>query len=68
MLTIHKTFRNTLAMHPGDIAHRIEWALREAREDPAPALHMNADALVIEYNDASTGHKMFEKICPVSQK
>jgi len=27
-----------------------------------PKLHMNSDGLVLEYNDKSTGHKMFEKI------
>ena len=34
----------------------------EARPDPVPVLHMNSDGLVLEYNDKSTGHKMFEKI------
>lgn len=61
-------FRNTLKLHPGDVASRIEWALREARVDPAPLLHMNADALVIEYNDRLTGAKMFERICGVAKK
>ena len=67
-MSISRNFRDTLKMHPGDIANRIEWALREARDDPAPALHMNADALVIEFNDAKTGAKMFERICGVKQK
>ena len=33
-----------------------------------PKLHINSDALVLEYNDKSTGHKMFEKICGVKKK
>ena len=67
-MSLTVNFRNTLNLHPGDVANRIEWALREARIDPAPLLHMNADGLVIEYNDRTTGAKMFEKICRVEQK
>lgn len=32
-----------------------------------PKLHMNSDGLVLEYNDAETGHKMFEKISGVKK-
>jgi hypothetical protein len=39
----------------------------EARNNPAPVLHMNADGLVIEYNDEETGHKIFEKISNVQK-
>jgi hypothetical protein len=37
----------------------------EASKNPAPILHMNADALVIEYTDWETGHKRFEKISDI---
>lgn len=67
-MSLTQNFRNTLKLHPGDVANRIEWALREARIDPVPLLHMNADALVIEYNDRTTGAKMFERICGVTKK
>tara|TARA_Y100000385_G_C12542236_1_gene404290 strand:- start:82 stop:216 length:135 start_codon:yes stop_codon:yes gene_type:complete len=39
----------------------------EASNNPAPVLHMNADGLVIEYNDEETGHKIFEKISDVQK-
>ena len=40
----------------------IESFLREASPRHPCVLHMNADALVIEYNDIETGHKNFEII------
>lgn len=67
-MSIKVNFRNTLQLHPGDVADRINWALQEARIDPVPALHMNADGLVIEYNDRTTGAKIYEKICPLAKK
>ena len=54
-----------LRLHPGDVADRINWILREAREDPAPALIINADELVIEYHDLTKGSKIVERICRV---
>ena len=39
----------------------------EARPNPVPILHMNSDGLVLEYNDAETGHKRFEKISGVKK-
>jgi len=56
------TFRSTLEKDAESVAFAIEVALREARSYPAPILHMNADGLVIEYNSASTGAKIFEKL------
>ena len=56
-----RSFRKTLAKHPGDIADRIGFYLQEAKNGEAQ-LHMNADALVIEYNDAESGDKRFEII------
>ena len=44
------------------VCFRIQSFMMEARNNPAPVLHMNGDALVLEYNDAETGHKRFEKI------
>ena len=44
------------------VCFRIQSYMMEASNNPAPGLHMNADGLVLEYNDKETGHKMFEKI------
>lgn len=62
MTDMTATFRSTLEKDAESVAFAIEVALREARSCPAPILHMNADGLVIEYNSASTGGKIFEKI------
>jgi len=40
----------------------IESFMREASPRNPCVLHMNSDALVIEYNDIETGHKKFETI------
>lgn len=32
-----------------------------------PKLHMNADALVLEYNEKGTGYKRFEKIAGLTK-
>jgi len=32
-----------------------------------PKLHMNNDALVLEYNEKGTGHKRFQKIAGVEK-
>ena len=42
---------------PKTVSNRIALHFGRARLDPAPVLHMNADALVIEYNSYDTGHK-----------
>ena len=44
------------------VCFRIQSYMMEASNNPTPVLHMNADGLVLEYNDKETGHKMFEKI------
>lgn len=49
------------------VCFRIQSYMIEASNNPAPVLHMNADALVIEYNDEETGHKIFEKISDVQK-
>ncbi len=49
------------------VCFRIQSYMIEARNNPAPVLHMNADGLVIEYNDEETGHKIFEKISNVQK-
>ena len=49
------------------VCFRIQSYMIEARNNPAPVLHMNADGLVIEYNDEETGHKIFEKISDVQK-
>ena len=44
----------------------IESFMREADfYKSTPSLHINADGLVIEYNDSETGHKRFEKISDI---
>lgn len=67
-MIIRDSFRNTLALPAGDVANRIEWCLREAKDCPEPILHMNNDGLVIEYNSRATGSKIFEKICNLAPK
>ena len=48
------------------VIFRLESFMREADfYKSTPSLHMNADGLVLEYNDAETGHKRFEKISGV---
>ena len=47
------------------VCFRIQSYMIEASRNPAPILHMNANALVIEYTDAETGHKRFEKISDI---
>ena len=49
------------------VCFRIQSFMMEARNNPAPILHMNGDGLVLEYNDAETGHKRFEKISGVKK-
>lgn len=49
------------------VCFRIQSYMIEASNNPAPVLHMNADGLVIEYNDEETGHKIFEKISDVQK-
>ena len=46
---------------PDTVIHRIEAYLREAKFGNS-RLIMNNEALVIEYNEFTTGHKRFEKI------
>ena len=50
---------------PKTVSNRIALHFGRARLDPAPVLHMNSDALVIEYNSYDTGHKRWETISQV---
>ena len=52
---------------PKTISNRIALYFSRAAVDPAPVLHMNADALVIEYNSYATGQKCWEKISEVAK-
>ena len=52
---------------PKTVSNRIALHFSKAKVDPAPALHMNADALVIEYNSYATGHKRWETISEVTK-
>ena len=47
------------------VCFRIQSYMIEASRNPAPILHMNANALVIEYTDSETGHKRVEKISDI---
>mgnify|MGYP003327217307 FL=1 len=58
--------RPTLKMNAGAVADRIGFFLQESRDGFA-RLHMNSDALVIEYNDKVTGHKLWEVISTVEK-
>lgn len=52
---------------PKTVSNRIALHFGKAAVDPAPVLHMNADALVIEYNSYATGHKRWETISQVAK-
>ena len=58
---------NPLQDNPKTVSNRIALHFSKARLDPAPVLHMNADALVIEYNSYATGHKRWETISEVAK-
>ena len=63
-----KIFMSALQDDPKTVSNRIALHFGRARLDPAPVLHMNADALVIEYNCFDTGHKRWETISEVAKK
>ena len=50
---------------PKTVSNRIALHFAKAKTDPAPVLHMNSDALVIEYNSYDTGYKRWETISEV---
>ena len=52
---------------PKTVSNRIALHFQRAKTIPTPVLHMNADALVIEYNDYGTGHKKWETIARVAK-
>tara|TARA_Y200000002_G_C22489991_1_gene582604 strand:- start:289 stop:480 length:192 start_codon:yes stop_codon:yes gene_type:complete len=58
--------RPTLKLNAGAVADRIGFFLQESRDNFA-RLHINSDALVIEYNDKVTGHKLWEIISTVEK-
>ena len=58
--------RPTLKLDAGKVSDRIVFFVQEARDGFA-RLHMNSDALVIEYNDKVTGHKLWEIISTVEK-
>jgi hypothetical protein len=58
---------NPLQDNPKTVSNRIALHFSKARLDPAPVLHMNSDALVIEYNSYATGHKRWETISEVAK-
>ena len=53
----------TIVEDPGCIADRIGFFLQEASDDFPVRLHVNADGLVVEYNDKETRYKYYQKIC-----
>ena len=63
-----KISMSALQDNPKTVSNRIALHFGRARLDPAPVLHMNADALVIEYNCFDTGHKRWETISEVAKK
>jgi len=57
--------RKTLEESAETVLHRLEVILREARDDPAPVLHVNSSGLVVEYNiNVPSGNqsKFYERI------
>jgi len=63
-----KISMSALQDDPKTVSNRIALHFGRARLDPAPVLHMNSDALVIEYNSFDTGHKRWETISEVAKK
>lgn len=57
----------TVIEDPGVVADRIGWLLQEASPDFPVRLHVNADGLVIEYNDKETRYKYYKKICDLTK-
>jgi hypothetical protein len=57
----------TVVEDPGCVADRIGFLLQEASEDFPIRLHVNADGLVMEYNDKERRHKHFQKICTLTK-
>ena len=53
--------------NPKTVSNRIALHFSRARVEPKPVLHMNADALVIEYNAFDTGYKKWETIARVAK-
>jgi len=62
-----RIFMCALQDDPKTVSNRIALHFSRARLDPAPVLHMNSDALVIEYNSYDTGHKRWETISEVAK-
>ena len=62
-----KISMSALQDDPKTVSNRIALHFSRARLDPAPVLHMNANALVIEYNSYDTGHKCWETISQVAK-
>ena len=62
-----KISMSALQDNPKTVSNRIALHFSRARLDPAPVLHMNSDALVIEYNSYDTGHKRWETISEVAK-
>ena len=52
---------------PKTVSNRIALHFQRAKVIPAPVLHMNADALVMEYNAFDTGYKRWETIASVAK-
>jgi hypothetical protein len=50
-----------------NVMHNLEVILKEAKDNPAPILRVNADALVVEYNHIEFGCKMFERVADLEK-
>ena len=48
-----------LTEHPHTVANRLVWLMAQVDESKPCNLIMNADALVVEYNDRFTGNKCY---------
>ena len=59
--------RDSVAQTVENVIHNLEVVLREAKDNPAPILHINADALVVEYNHKEFGSKMFERVADLEK-
>jgi len=51
-----------LTEHPHTVANRLVWLMSKVDESKPCVLHMNANELVVEYNDRFTGNKCYDDV------
>lgn len=59
--------KKALSETPIQVVNRINMFVEQASTDAPICLHMNEDALVVEFNDVRTGVKCWEIIAHVAE-